>query len=297
MSTTITAAFVADYEAAVHHLFQRMGGVLRKSVRTKDGVVGSTTTFNIIGKGSATTKSRHGTITPMNQAHTTATATIVDFYAGDFVDSLDEAKTKIDERDAIARGGAWALGRKVDDQIITALATTTEAAITMTITSAAAARNALLDLSQAADANDVPNDGMRYGLLTPKMWEHAMTVQAFASADYVGPGGLPLTEGAPLGQRWKAWNGVMWKVHTGLPGVGTASATCLLYHKSALGYATGAHPNNAAASEGNVQAIITYNGERDSWFVNHKMSGGAALIDTTGVIKGTLNDTTAVATS
>ena len=40
MSTTITAAFVADYEAAVHHLFQRMGGVLRKSVRTKDGVVG-----------------------------------------------------------------------------------------------------------------------------------------------------------------------------------------------------------------------------------------------------------------
>lgn len=296
MSTSITAAFIADYEAAVHHLFQRMGGYLRPSVRTKDNVVGSTTTFNIIGKGVATTKSRHGTITPMNQSHTTAVATLVDFYAGDYVDKLDEAKIIIDERDAIAKGGAWALGRKVDDQIITLLDGTTESVVSWTVSSEAAVRNSLMAMSEALDANDVPNDGQRYGLLTPRAWSHAMTVEEFSSADYVGVFGLPFTEGAAMAQRWKAWNNILWKQHSGLPGLGTNTAKVFCYHKSAVGYATGAHAGNIAAN-GGVAADIWWNGERAAHFVNHMMSGGGALIDSTGVIEGNLDDTTSLATT
>src|SRR3546814_3503817 len=69
----------------------------------------------------ATTKARHGTITPMNQTHTAPSCTLADFYAGDWVDRLDEAKTMINERDKLASGGAMAPGRKVDDQITTVL--------------------------------------------------------------------------------------------------------------------------------------------------------------------------------
>jgi hypothetical protein len=58
----------------------------------------------------------------MNQTHTAHEATLADFYAGDWVDKLDEAKINIDERDAIATSGAFALGRKVDSQIDTLLA-------------------------------------------------------------------------------------------------------------------------------------------------------------------------------
>ena len=296
MSTSITTAFIADYEAAVHHLFQRRGGILRQAVRTKDNVVGSTTTFQVIGKGTATTKSRHGTITPMNQAHTTAVATLADFYAGDYVDRLDEAKVNIDERDAIAMGGAWALGRKCDDQIITALDTTSEAVISITVTSANAVRNGLLDIVRSLDANDVPNDGQRYAALTPKMWEHAMTVASFSDADFVGVGNLPYTEGAPI-LTWKRWNGVMWTVHSGLPGIDSATAKVFAWHKSSVGYATGAVPMNQASQGGPVAADIWWNGERAAHFVNHWMSGGAVLIESAGVIEGNYDDTAAVATS
>ena len=86
MSTTITNAFTRQYEKDVHHVFQRMGGYLRPTVRLKSGVVGKSTTFQKIGTGVATTKARHGIITPMNQTHTAIECTLADFYAGDWVD-------------------------------------------------------------------------------------------------------------------------------------------------------------------------------------------------------------------
>lgn len=296
MSTSINTAFIKDYNADVHHIFQREGGMLRPTVRTKDGVVGSTTTFQKIGKGTATTKARHGTITPMNQTHTALTATLADFYAGDWVDKLDEAKTNIDERMVLAKGGAYALGRKVDNQIITVLDTTTESTITITVTLFTTIRAGLLTLVEALDDNDVPNDGGRYGLLTPRMWSQAMTVTSFASADFVGTNGLPYTEGAPGHRKFKEWMGVKWGVHTDLPGKGTATAAQFVWHKNAVGYATGAHAGNVAAN-GEVAADIMWYGDRAAHFVNHMMSGGGVLIDTTGVIQGTVDDTTAVATS
>lgn len=288
MSTSIDTAFVKQYEADIHHVFQRKGGIFRNCVRVKDNVVGSTCTFQKIAKGIATTKARHGVITPMNQTHTALEATLADFYAGDWVDKLDEAKTNVDERMALAEGGAWALGRKVDDQIITSLGTTTQTAVTWTVTSQAAVRNALILMSEALDVLDVPNDGQRYGALTPRAWAYAMTVQQFASADYVGPNGLPFTEGAPIG-RFKSFQNILWTVHTGLAGMATNTATVLTWHKSAVGYATGAFAGNVA-SNGPVAADITWHGDRAAHFVNHMMSGGAVLIDDTGVIKGTVDD-------
>jgi hypothetical protein len=296
MSTSIDTAFVKDYQADVHHIFQREGGMLRPTVRLKTGIVGTTTTFNKIGKGVATTKARHGTITPMNQTHSAPEATLADFYAGDWVDKLDEAKTKIDERMALAKGGAWALGRKVDNQIITVLDSTSETTITLTVSSYAAILATLLQWCEALDDNDVPNDGGRFGLVTPRFWSQMNTVKEFTSSDWVGANGLPMTEGAPGHQKFKDWNGVKWTNHTDLPGKGTSAAKCFLYHKNSVGYATGAHAENVAENDA-VMADITWHGDRASHFVNHAMSGGGALIDTTGVIEGNPNDTTAIATS
>lgn len=294
MSTSIDTAFVRQYEGVVHHVFQHRGGLLRPTVRLKPDVVGKSTTFQKIGSGTATTKSRHGVITPMNQDHTAVECTLQDFYAGDWVDRLDEAKTNIDERDAIAIGGARGLGRKVDNQIMTALDATTQTAVTWTVTSAAAIRNSLISMVEALYSNDVENDGMLYGILTPKAWAFAMTVDEFKSADYVGPDGLPYKVGGPT-SKFIDFMGVKWCLHPKAIGVGTATAKVFAYHKMAVGYATGAHAGNAA--NGPVSADITWHGDRASHFVNHMMSGGAALIDDTGVIEGTVDDTAAIPTS
>lgn len=296
MSTSITTAFVAQYESEVKHLFQREGGMLRRAVRTKENVVGSTTTFQVIGKGSASTKARHGVITPMNVSHTAPTCTLSDFYAGDWVDKLDEAKINHDERMALAQAGAWALGRKVDDQILTELDNTSQTTASWSVASIAAIENSFLNWIKAVDSLDVPNDGRRYGVLSAFAWAAAMKIDSFGNANFVGSDGLPFTTGAPI-MRWKAWNGVLWCVHTGISGHGTATSKGYIWHRNALGYATGAVPSNAGEQSNMVMADITWHGDRASHFVNQWMSGGAKLIDDTGVVECDFDDTASLPTS
>jgi len=297
MSTSIDTAFITSYEAKVHEVFQRQGSYLKDAVRVKDGVVGSTAVFQKIGKGTATTKARHGTITPMNQTHTAPSCTLADFYAGDWVDKLDEAKININERDAIASGGAMALGRKVDDQITTVLDSTTQTTITLTVTSKATVLATAIQFAEAAWDNDVPNDGMVYAVVTPRMWSQLMTLDQFQREEYVSADGQAFRTGPTLGKsRWKEWMGIKWKMQTGLPGAGTATAKCFLWHKMAVGYAVANSAGNIASNEA-VAADITWHGDRAAHFVNHMMSGQAVLIDDTGVIEANLDDTAAIVTS
>lgn len=296
MSTSIDTAFITSYEAKVHEVFQRRGSYLKEACRVKDNVVGSTAVFQKIGKGTATTKSRHGTITPMNQTHTAPSATLADFYAGDWVDKLDEAKTNINERDAIASGGAMALGRKVDDQITTVLDTTTQAVTTITVTSKAATLAGALTWVEAAWDNDVPNDGMVFAAITPRLWSQIMLNDQFGRAEYVRADGMAWVSGPAVGAKWKDWMGIKWKMQTGLPGAGTATAKGWIWHQSAVGYAVAASAGNIAGNQA-VGADITWHGDRSSHFVNHMMSGQAVMIDDTGVVEENHNDTTAVATT
>ncbi len=297
MSTSIDTAFITDYEAKVHEVFQRQGSYLKDAVRIKDNIIGSTAVFQKIGKGTATTKARHGTITPMNQQHTAPSTTLADFYAGDWVDKLDEAKTNINERDVIASGGAMALGRKVDDQITTALDTTSQATITLTVTSKATVLATAIQFSEAAWANDVPNDGEVFAVITPRYWSQLMTLDQFSRAEFVGTDGSAFKAGPSIGRgKWKDWMGIKWKMQTGLPGATTATAKAFIWHKTAIGYAIAQSAGNVAGNE-SVAADITWHGDRAAHFVNHMMSGNSVMIDDTGVIEGNLDDTAAIVTS
>jgi len=297
MSTSISTSFVVQYEQEVKHLFQRQGGYLRPAVRVKDGVKGSSTTFQKIGKGTATTKARHGVITPMNQTHTAVSCSLSDFYAGDWVDKLDEAKINHDERMAIAMGGAWALGRKVDDQIITALDSTSQTAVSWSFSTIAAVENSLLSSIKSLDQGDVPNDGQRFCALSPNAYAAAMKVTSFANSQYVSPNNQPFEQGQPV-FGWRRWMNVLWTSHTGLPNAdGSSSGTKgFVWHRSAVGYATAMNAGNSAANQA-VSADITWHGDRAAHFVNHMMSGGACLIDDTGVFELTLDDSASLPTS
>lgn len=299
MSTSINNAFITQYERDVHDVFQRNGSILKPSVRFKSDVNGSVATFQKIGTGVATTKARHGTITPMNQTHTAVSTTLADFYAGDWVDKLDEAKINIDERQAIARGGAMSLGRKVDSQILTELDTTSQTTVAITVTTSNQCRNGLLDMIEAMIANDAYEPGNMYGVMSPHLWAVASTISEFASSDYVGADGLPFNTGAAVGM-FKRWGQVLWTVHSGVPNVGTATSKVFIWNKNAIGYAAGKTPANLAGTMGgetSIGADITWHGDRAAHFVNHAMSGNAVLIDDAGVIEGTLNDTAAIPTS
>lgn len=294
MSTSIDQAFIRQYEAQVHLVFQRTGSYLKETVRFRPDVVGSSTTFQKIGTGTATTKARHGTITPMNQTHTSHEATLSDFYAGDWVDKLDEAKINIDERDALAKSGAMALGRKVDKQIDKLFAATNTDNVSITVTSSGAVRAGLLQMAANLYAQDVPNDGDLFGALSPVMWSRALAVKEFSSADWVGASGLPFTQGIPTGGRFKDWMGFKWVMHSGLTGSGSATSNSYVWHKMSIGYGAGKFAGNVAG-RASVSADITWHGDRGSHFVSHMMSGGGVTIDGNGIIEGQSDDTVAVA--
>lgn len=289
MSTSISTAFVKQYEKDVHQAYQRNGTLILNMVRRKDGVVGSSTTFQKIGKGTATTKARHAQITPMNQDHTAVECTLSDFYAGDWVDKLDEAKINHDERMAIAEGGAQALGRKVDDQLFTAMDDTT-LTDTFAYTNIATMRVQAAEFVEQLFTNDVPMDGNIFFALTPHMWTGMLQIEQFSSSRYVS------TEPYMKGYEMVKWMGALWFPHSGCLGRGTATAKGFGWHKRAVGYANAANALNVAGN-GSVAADITWHGDRAAHFVNHMMSGGAALIDATGVIEIASNDTTAIPTS
>ena len=265
MSTTIDRAFVKQYETEVHAAYQRLGSKLRKTVRNRDNVTGATVVFQKVGKGTAATKSRHGQVPVMNLAHDPVECNLLDYYAGDWVDKLDEIKGQHDERRTIIDAGAYALGRKTDELIVASLIQSTNYALADTdgMTKAKA-----LAAFEMLGNKDVPDDGQRCAIVGWKQWSELLNIPEFADADYVGKDELPWQ-----GAQAKQWLGTLFMPFSGLTKTGNVRF-CHWYHKTAIGHASGC----------NVKSDITWHGDRAAHFVSNMMSQGTALIDADGVV-------------
>lgn len=266
MSVDLNESFVKQYEADVHAAFQRTGSKLRSTVRFKNDVKGASTTFQKIGKGVATVKARHGLVPVMNLDHTPIECTLYDYYAGDWLDTLDELKLGHDERDVIVSAGAYALGRKTDELIINALATTTT---TVGNGTAGLGKALILEAYAKLNENDVPDDGQRYCVVGVNEWNHLLNLSEFSNSEYVGDA-HPWLKGTEA----RNWLGVNWIMHTGLP-LSSGVRSCFMYHKNAIGHACGQ----------DVKSDISWHGDHAAYFINNMMSQGTALIDADGVVK------------
>lgn len=284
MTTTVDQAFVKQFESEVHAAYQRQGSKLMNTVRVKTATNSSTVQFPTVGRGVVSTKGRNSLVPVMNTSQSYVTATLADYYGGDWIDKLDELKTNIDERSILANASAYALGRKTDTLIITALGTMATSTVTLGTGSKAAFRNKVLEAVQKLNSLDVPDDGDRWGIMSPIGWSWLMLLTEFTSADYVGQDMLPYTSG--FGQV-KRWMGVNWMMHSGISGAGGATANNLLYHKSCLGLAVGQQ----------ITSDITWHGDRAAHFIANSMSMGAVLIDGEGGCEMVLDETAALATS
>ncbi len=273
MANTISNAFVRHFEADVHEAYQRNGSKLRATVRNKTNIIGSSTTFQIIGKGVANTKDRNGLVPIMNVEHSSVEIPLQDYYAGEWIDALDELKINIDERMIAANAGAYALGRKTDELIINALeAAASERAITGTgnlADTAGLTKDKILAGFEKLGASDVPDDGQRFAIVGWRQWSELLAIPEFANADYVGPDALPWK-----GTQAKFWLGSLWMPHSGLI-ASSGVRNCYWYHKTALGHASGS----------DVKTDISWHGDRAAHFINNMMSQGARVIDPNGLIR------------
>jgi len=269
MATQISTAFIKQFEAEVHMAYQRMGSKLRNTVRQSNNVVGNQARFQKVGKGAASTKSRHGQVNTMEVAHSTVDVTLADFYAADYVDTLDELKTNIDERQVLATSAAAALGRKMDQLIIDVLDGGSNSA-NIAHGSAGLTLAKALTVYETFGEADVPDDGQRYFVVSPAGWADLLQLDQFSRAEYVGEADLPFAGGMTA----KKWLGFTFFTHSGLT-LASADRDCHAYHASALGLATGS----------DVRTEINYVPEKVSNLITSYFSAGAVEIDGDGMIQ------------
>ena len=262
MANTIDQAFIKQFETEVHMAYQRMGSKLRNTIRSTN-VSGSTARFQKIGTGSASTKSRNGNVTPMELVHTNVEVSMSDFYAAEYIDKLDELKTNINERQAVAQSAAAALGRKTDELIITAMdagANSTQ----IHDTGSALEKADLLSLFETMGTADVPEDGQRYLAMSPAGYADLFAINEFASSDFVGPQNLPFAGGMTM----KEFLG--FKIFSTSA---VAGGKNFAYHTTAVGIGVNS----------DVQTEVNYVAEKVSHLATSMMSMGAVAIDDNGI--------------
>jgi len=264
MANTIDQAFIKQFESEVHMAYQRMGSKLRNTVRSTN-VTGSTARFQVIGKGTASTKSRNGDVSTMELAHTNVEATMADYYAAEYIDKLDELKININERQAVAQSAAAALGRQTDALIVTAMdagANSTQ----IHNTSSAIEKADLLSLFETFGTEDVPEDGQRYLAMSPAGFADLFNINEFASSDYVGPQQLPFAGGMTM----KEFLG--FKIFSTSA---VAGGKNFAYHARAIGIGINS----------DVQTEVNYVPQKVAHLATSMMSMGSVVIDDDGVFE------------
>lgn len=288
MSINYTNNDVAAFEADAKDAYQT-GGILRHSVRTVTGVVGSTYRFHKIGKGIASPRIPQTEVIPMGIGHTNETATLEDWYAAEYTDMFDEQKVNYSERKFLASTIGRALARREDQLILDAFgAATIPAGQQIAKTFGSGGNELNLDKVRRAkrlmDDNAVPM-GDRYILTSAGGVEQMLGDNTNTSRDFVN---LERLRDGEMGNI--PWLGFNWIVmddrgsDEGGYSISTNDVTTYAWHKPSVGLAVGKE----------IEVKVDWIGNYTSHLANGCYIGGSTVIDTEGVIQLTYDQSVAV---
>ena len=197
MSSQITTAFVQQYSANIQMLSQQMGSLLRDNVRV-ESVVGKNAYFDQVGSVTAVLKtSRHSDTPQIDTPHSRRRVSLADYEFADLIDQQDKVRLLIDPTSSYAQAAAMAMGRAMDDVIITAATGTAytgeTGSGTETVQTAIAASVGtgtglnLVKLTTAKkllDAADVDPSIPRHIIVGPEQLSNLLNVEQVTSSDY-----------------------------------------------------------------------------------------------------------------
>lgn len=195
---TIDAALVKQFNANIEILSQQKGSRLRSAVRLKTGIVGETDYIDQIGKTTAVKRTtRHGDTPIVDTEYQRRKIDLVDYDWGDYIDKADQRKMLADPTSQYVMNASFALGRALDDEVITkafALAYVgKEGGATISfptatnlvgVGAAGLTLAKLLAAKEILDDNDVDPEEPRYVALGSKQIQDMLKIDAFISADY-----------------------------------------------------------------------------------------------------------------
>ena len=120
MSTQITTAFVNQFSSNVQLLSQQKGSLLRGAV-SEESVTGEKAFFDQVGSSAAIKRtSRHADTMIQDTPHSRRMVTMDTYEWADLIDDSDKVRMLIDPTSTYAQAAAAAMGRAMDDSIISA---------------------------------------------------------------------------------------------------------------------------------------------------------------------------------
>lgn len=273
MSTSISTAFIAQFDAEVKQAYQG-AAKLFGTVRTKTGVNGSTHRFPKLGKGLAQPRIPQTDVVPMNVQHSNATATLEDWSAPEYSDIYDLQKINFDERKELKMAIASAMGRRMDQLLLDAAdagASATQVSDNIGGTDSGLNTTKLRRAKRLMDAAGVP--------ATDRVFVHgAIGLEQLLGETNATSSDFNSIKALVNGEidTWLGFKFVMIEDRDegGLDLTSNIRKN-FAYHKQALGLAVGI----------NMRTEINYISEKTSWLVNGIFSAGSVGIDSAGIIE------------
>ncbi len=279
--STVDATFRTQFQNEFSFDFEREESYLRQAVNS-DGVPNADTMkWDVVDlSDSMKTRQRDGKIPTSQMDQSQVSATIEAGYMKYTIDNFDVFRANPNVRAAQRRKLMAAANRAIDTKIINTANTTTNELSASAVDFSDF--NVLIGWTDQLWGNDVPSDGNVYGIVSNRAFANMLKIDEFKSADYVPIGAI--REGVPAQGRAKEWLGVKWIMTTGVPGHGTSTADCLLWHKSSLGHAI----------KGDPVTDMGFNSEERQYWCLAELFHAAALTLPRGVVRAIHNDSTAL---
>jgi hypothetical protein len=194
MSSQVTTAFVQQYSANVQMLSQQMGSLLRDKVRV-ESITGKNAFLDQVGSVTAVEKtSRHSDTPQIDTPHARRRISLSDYEFADLIDQQDKVRLLIDPTSSYAQAAAMAMGRAIDDVIITAAlgtAYTGETGSTSTANANQIVHGSggltvakLRTAKQTLDLSDVDPSIPRYIIVSPKQISGLLNITEVTSSDF-----------------------------------------------------------------------------------------------------------------
>lgn len=270
MSNTLSTVAVTEFDSMVKHAYQN-ASLLRNAVTVRNNVVGDTYKFRAMGKGTASARGTTQTdVTPMNVAHSLVTATLANYVAPEYTDIFDQAEVNFDEKQELAKTIAGALGRRLDDIVISAMDAATPAA-TVGVGTTALAADDLIDAKVELVKGGVGSADL-YCAISGAGLAGLLADEKVSSADYQNVKALVNGEV----NTFAGFNVIVIEDRT-VGGLTTTTDVTAGYAfaKDAIGLAIGV----------DNKTTIDYVPEKVSYLCNGMLKAGAAVRDTAGLVQ------------
>jgi len=201
MSSQVTTAFVQQYTSNLQLLSQQKGSLFRNAVRV-ESQVGKNAYYDQVGSATAQKRlSRHGrhADTPqIDTPHARRRVSLVDYEYADLIDDQDKVRTLIDPTSPYSQATAFAMGRAIDDEIISAAfgtaytgetgstSTTFPSGQVVSVGSPVAGLSIakLVEAKQLLDEANVDTTLPRYVAVAPEQLADLLNITTVTSSDY-----------------------------------------------------------------------------------------------------------------